>query len=382
MNVVDFQPVIWNVLLKSIQLNKLSNGYLFYGPQGCGKEWTALEFARILNCLNNDDTTCYSCDSCIKFKSFQHPNLFMTFPLPASKKENKKKDSIGNLSQDNYEILLDSLNKKSDNPFYKLNIPGAQRILLSSIKDIKKNCFLKLEHAGKKVFIIFDAHLLSMGSGESANSLLKILEEPPLDSLFILTTDFKNKLLPTILSRCQKYFFSNVDIFNVQLYLEKQGVDKEKAKEIASFSFGNIQFANKLINVSNESIFDKTQKLIEQLIVFKRDNWESFLKEFNILAYRNPDEYNLNFQLAQAWFNHAMKIRSGNESLSLGFKKIENNINEFNKNYPNADLVEINILIEHALSALKKNLDINLTLINFLMSMQSLLKGKKIKKVI
>ena len=106
------------------------------------------------------------------------------------------------------------------------------------------------------------------------------------------------------------------------------------------------------------------------------------MKEFNILAYRNPDEYNLNFQLAQAWFNHAMKIRSGNESLSLGFKKIENNINEFNKNYPNADLVEINILIEHALSALKKNLDINLTLINFLMSMQSLLKGKKIKKVI
>ena len=53
MNVVDFQPAIWNVLLKSIHLNKLSNGYLFYGPQGCGKEWTALEFARILNCLNN-----------------------------------------------------------------------------------------------------------------------------------------------------------------------------------------------------------------------------------------------------------------------------------------------------------------------------------------
>ena len=382
MNIIDFQPVIWNVLLKSIHLNKLSNAYLFYGPEGCGKEWTALEFARILNCFNKENTTCYSCESCIKLKSLQHPNLFMTFPLPASKKENKKKDSIGNLSQDNYEILLDSLNKKSDNPFYKINIPGAQRILLSSIKDIKKNSFLKLEDSGKKVFTIFDAHLLSIGSGESANSLLKILEEPPENSLFILTTDFKNKLLPTILSRCQKYYFSDIDILNVQLFLEKQGVDKEKAIEIASFSFGNLQFASKLINISNTSIFRKTQKFVEQIVVFKRDNWELFLKEFSMLAYRNPDEYNLNFQLTQAWFNHAMKIRSGYESQSLGFKKIENKIKEFNKNYPNVDLFEINNLIEHTLGALKLNLDINLTLINFLMSMQTLLKGKKIKKAI
>ena len=91
MNIIDFQPVIWNVLLKSIHLNKLSNAYLFYGPEGCGKEWTALEFARILNCFNKENTTCYSCESCIKFKSLQHPNLFMTFPLPASKKKTKKK---------------------------------------------------------------------------------------------------------------------------------------------------------------------------------------------------------------------------------------------------------------------------------------------------
>ena len=101
-----------------------------------------------------------------------------------------------------------------------------------------------------------------------------------------------------------------------------------------------------------------------------------------MLGYRNPDEYYLNFQLAQAWFNHAMKIRSGYESRSLELEKIENKIKEFNKNYPNADLVEINRLIEHTLSALKLNLDINLTLINFLMSMQTLLKGKKIKRAI
>ena len=382
MNIIDFQPNIWNVLLKSVRLNKLSNAYLFYGTQGCAKEWAALEFARILNCFNKENTSCYSCESCIKLKSLQHPNLFMTFPLPASKKENKKKDSIGNLSQDNYEILLDSLNKKSENPFYKINIPGAQRILLSSIKDIKKNSFLKLEHAGKKVFIIFDAHLLCVGSGESANSLLKILEEPPENSLFILTTDFKNKLLPTILSRCQKYFFSDIDISSVQLFLEDQGIDKEKATEIASFSFGNIQFASKLINISNNSISRKTQKFIEQIVVFKRDNWEFFLKEFSMLAYRNPDEYYLNFQLAQAWFNYALKIRSGYESRSLELERIENKIKKFNKNYPNSDLVGINRLIEHTLSALKLNLDINLTLINFLMSMQTLLKGKKIKKAI
>ena len=66
----------------------------------------------------------------------------------------------------------------------------------------------------------------------------------------------------------------------------------------------------------------------------------------------------------------------------MELEKIVNKIKEFNNNYPNADLVEINKLIEYTLSALKLNLDINLTLINFLMSMQTLLKGKKIKKAI
>ena len=77
-----------------------------------------------------------------------------------------------------------------------------------------------------------------------------------------------------------------------------------------------------------------------------------------------------------------MKIRSGYEPQSLELERIENKIKKFNKNYPNADLVGINRLIEHTLSALKLNLDINLTLINFLMSMQTLLKGKKIKRAI
>jgi len=92
---------------------------------------------------------------------------------------------------------------KANNPFYKITLPKAKTIPISDIRNLKKELFLKSIDKGRKIILIFDAHMLCTGDASSANALLKILEEPPENTTFILVSDYKGQLLPTILSRCQ-----------------------------------------------------------------------------------------------------------------------------------------------------------------------------------
>ena len=87
-----------------------------------------------------------------------------------------------------------------DHNFHKINVPKARRITIDSIRFLRKSLYLKSQASGRKIVIIFDAHLLTEGGGESANALLKMLEEPPGNTSLILVTSNKSKLPLTIIS--------------------------------------------------------------------------------------------------------------------------------------------------------------------------------------
>ena len=74
--------------------------------------------------------------------------------------------------------------------FIKSRIPHANRILIQSIRVLRRTLYLKTQNSGRKVVLVFDAHLLNSGQGETANAFLKILEEPPLNTTIILVTDY------------------------------------------------------------------------------------------------------------------------------------------------------------------------------------------------
>ena len=76
---------------------------------------------------------------------------------------------------------------------------------------MRRKLYLKTQNSGRKVVLVFDAHLLNSGQGEAANAFLKILEEPPSNTTIILVTDHMELLLPTILSRCQKINFPKLN---------------------------------------------------------------------------------------------------------------------------------------------------------------------------
>ena len=137
----------------------------------------------------------------------QHEHLHLVVPLPAFKSESK-----GELNKKDVVNFHNELEKKRMNPFHKIRIPRATRIILPSIKNLRKSLVLTLTQPGRKTAVIFDAELLGTGSGESANALLKLLEEPPPLTTIILVTDYKNKLFPTIISRCQYIQFSPLSV--------------------------------------------------------------------------------------------------------------------------------------------------------------------------
>ncbi|CAH2760679.1 DNA polymerase III subunit gamma/tau [Erysipelothrix amsterdamensis] len=196
------QEHVVNVLKNSITKNKISHAYLFCGPRGTGKTSIAKLFARAVNCENPDQVICGTCDNCMAVADGTHPDL----------------------------IEIDAASNN-----------GVEEIR-GLIEKVKYTPIL-----GKyKVYIIDEVHMLSQGA---FNALLKTLEEPPSHVVFILATTEIHKVLPTIISRCQRYDFNRIGeadiakrldyVLNNENVVAEQGV----SKLIASLSGGGLRNA-------------------------------------------------------------------------------------------------------------------------------------------
>ena len=141
-----------------IENSRLAHAYLFVGPACVGKRETAEAIAKLVNCAaSNNETFCDSCPSCIKINNLQHPDVYL------------------------------------------IDAEASGSIKIDEIRSIIKRVSLKPFEGKRKVFIIVNAENLT---SQAANALLKTLEEPPNNSLIILTTCFPQRNLDTIKSRC------------------------------------------------------------------------------------------------------------------------------------------------------------------------------------
>ena len=169
------QKALTTTLKNAITSNKLAHAYLFCGPRGVGKTSCARIFAKTINCMNPtaDGEACNECESC---KAFNEQRSFNIHEL----------DAASNNSVDDIRQLID-----------QVRIPPP---------------------IGKySVFIIDEVHMLSP---QAFNAFLKTLEEPPHHAIFILATTEKQKVIPTILSRCQIYDFTRISAADIAEHLE------------------------------------------------------------------------------------------------------------------------------------------------------------------
>lgn len=177
---------------------RLPQALLLEGPEGVGKQRLALWLAQALLCERNAEEPCGECRHCRMADSLTHPDLHWLIPLELSKKgadAEKQVEVVAN-------ALAEEMASRRDRPLYG-PLSGMAVHSVALVRHMLRHVALTPAMASRKVFIIGDAERLipQRANPEAANALLKVLEEPPADTVVILTASEPDALLPTILSR-------------------------------------------------------------------------------------------------------------------------------------------------------------------------------------
>ena len=369
--IISSHGKIWDQLKNISFSNRIGNAYLFSGPPGCGKEFISIQFAQLLNCEQSQVEICGVCASCIRFSNLQHENLNLIFPLPVVK--GKVENGQNEIDKTNLDLVNHAIKKKSKDPFFKIAIPKANRILIQSIRRLRKTLYLKSHTSGRKILLVFDSHLLNKGQGEAANAFLKILEEPPANTTIILVTDYAKLLLPTILSRCHKIDFSKFNNqFMGQWCKEKSVRDSDKSL-LVGLSRGNIHRANALIAEPLEDLMQSISKLIQTITNNNPDHWRIFVNTYSQISKRNESKFFFHFYILKIWFQSANRLNKKIVHI-LHSTSFVDEMKRFNQTYPKTDFSSIIYEIEKLTSAISKNYFMPLVLLNFLLEIQKHIK--------
>ena len=233
-------------LKNSADHGRIAHAQLFAGANGSGTLTTAIAYARYILCQNAKDTQ--SCE--LKFDALSHPDLHFVYPVTTTK-EIKSKPISDNfmkewrffLNESPYASLYDWLQQiGSDNKQGLISVDEAANIV--------KKLSLKSYEGGYKVMIIWMADRMN---NASANKLLKLIEEPPAQTIFILITENEDQILQTIASRCQILQFPKLGAGAISNNLIKnQGIASAEAEKIAHRAQGDYQRALQLINENEQ----------------------------------------------------------------------------------------------------------------------------------
>ncbi|MCH5233083.1 MAG: DNA polymerase III subunit delta [Muribaculaceae bacterium] len=215
--------------------DKIPHALLFNGPSGIGKMMTARAFAQYIHCqkpVNGD--SCGKCPSCLQHNKFNNPDLHFIFPVVKKDGVVVSKDLI-----DQWKIFLD---KHSFMPVEKwselINAGNSQtNIYVNECENILSVAALSTYQEKKKIFILWLPEKLRQ---EAANKLLKVIEEPFEDTVFILVSNDASRILPTILSRTRRVNFSPLQENEIAIMLQSKGVSHKLSSDFAKISAGSL----------------------------------------------------------------------------------------------------------------------------------------------
>ena len=253
------------ILTNALQNGSVSHSYLFYGPDSVGKKKLAIALAKALNCKGVDPLdACNECESCLKIERRIHPDFFYLEPIkstPASREAVIKVEVIRELQ--------------------------------------KKLAFMPYE-GKKKVVVIDSVDLMNL---QAMNSFLKTLEEPPSSTLLLLISANPNKLLPTLLSRCQGIQFHRLSSQDIRSIIQSQSREEGETLTESEIDF-RVHRSQGSVNIALAEDIEKTEHLREQLL--------------EVLEKVSFDRMDIIFNFAKVWAKQTEEIQTVlNEFLGL-----------------------------------------------------------------
>ena len=226
------------LLKRAIRTDKVVHSYLFLGNEGIGKEYVALQFAKVLNCLNRGTEKEDACDHCLSCKKIDH----------------------------------------GLHPDVLLIEPEGQTLKVDQVRQMQRDLAYRPYEGERRVCILTAADRMAP---HMSNTLLKTLEEPPLHTVIVLLANNPKLLLPTILSRCQPIRFHPLPIPLVSKWLmEQKGLNEEEAHLLASLSEGS---PGKALEIQEEIRQVPREELLKGLVGLpllpfeKKESWAESL---------------------------------------------------------------------------------------------------------
>ena len=333
---------------------RVPHAQLFAGPEGSGALPLAIAYARFLLCTHRGETdACGTCPSCVKLNKLAHPDLHFVFPVV-------KRKGGGDTVSDDY--IREWRELAISTPYFGLNhwldAMGAEnqqaQIFVKESDELTRKLSLKSSEGGYKVVVLWLPEKMKV---ECANKLLKLLEEPPALTVFLLVSEEPDRILPTILSRTQRVNVPRLGDSEISTALSRQfGLQPSDAAETARLANGSYLQALEIIHRGDDNLlffelFVSLMRLAYQRKVKDMKDWsetvatmgrerqknflaycqrmvrENFISNFHRreLNYMNRDE--ANFSVRFAPFINERNVIGIADELSEAQAHIEQNVN-------------------------------------------------------
>ena len=258
-NQIIGQDEVKRQLCASVREGRIPHAQLFTGISGIGKLQLALAYAQYLNCPHRTETdSCGTCPTCLQFEKLQHPDLHFVFPIVGSD------EVCDNFLEPWREIILKNGYFDLEDWHKALGVETKQSMIYEKESgEILRKLSLKPYGDGYKVMVIWQPEKMNT---TTANKLLKLLEEPPEKTVFLLVSEHPEQLLATIQSRVQTIRVPRLETETIAQALMTKGVEAGKATDIARIANGSYLAALKKADESEEN-----QQELNDFIALFRD---------------------------------------------------------------------------------------------------------------
>ncbi len=264
------QEEVKNLLRQSVKDGRIAHAQLFVGDRGVGKLQLALAYAQYIACPNRtENDSCGCCPSCVQYQKLQHPDLHFAFPII----KDDKKDTCDEFVKDFRSLLLEKTYISIEDWYNTIGVESKQGLIYEKeSSEILRKLSLKSFSNGYKVMIIWHAEKMNT---VCANKLLKMLEEPPTQTLFLLISEHPEELLSTIISRTQEIhvpLISDGELAN-KIHEIAPNLSAEDAQRICHMANGSYLRAIEFIAEDNHKYFEDFVSLMRNawLVGQKKD---------------------------------------------------------------------------------------------------------------
>ncbi len=247
------QQALKDRLIKNINSGRISHAQLFVGNEGSGNLALAVAYAQYILCTNKEENdACNTCPSCKKVRNLSHPDLHFSYPVVTKPKLDKPVST--NFINEWRSLAKEHFYFNLDDWLECLEAENKQgRIFAKEGEEIIKKMNFKAYESDFKIMIIWAAELMNQ---ECSNKLLKIIEEPPSNTIFLLVTEWEEQILTTIRSRCQLIYVPSIQKEDIAQKLRTfDETDNTKLEQIAHLSHGNYRKALIALNPDQKDSF-------------------------------------------------------------------------------------------------------------------------------